>query len=343
PQADLAASLGAGCRKAVEIEVRHPKDGGRAWLYAGLYEGAAPRSAEDLVAYDPKNQSVVAREYKLRFDPRIPVGWDVLHFKEEDGSWTPNVLDRVKILIKASVLWGLMDAEKTEEDIHLRVLAWKDGPVRAIRRQATSMEMGLGLRSPETVADLSFLPDGLDQPIRIDLPFDPGGFFRDISWFIGLDFRGYQGAEWIVPNAERPLQVDGKMDAEEEALGGEDVEWMIIRHKRRAMIQRFKIEGGVPLTRELSYVDDAEGDRPPEYVRGQIPRAGYRLVGWERIKAGRYYTRIQTMKVPNYEPGRERDYVDLLDVALEARETPAAVRQAVAEAAPETEAAPVAR
>ncbi|MCA9771051.1 MAG: hypothetical protein KC466_01505 [Myxococcales bacterium] len=295
---------------AQEVELYLPKDGTSAWVYVAAFEGAAPKSPVDYVSYDPVTQTVVGREYQLRFDPKIPPSWEMLKFRTEDGKgWTDNLIDRVKIRIGASLFWGLADAERTEEDVNLKVLAYKDGAVRVIRRQATSLDVALGLKSPETIANLVFMPDGLDIPIEVRLAFDPGGFFRNISWYQGTDFRDLRSAEVIVPIAPTPLKIDGRMDEVERSVSDRDCPWVVLRRGSQALVFWMTIGGKTPLKTRFQWIDDADGDRPKEYVRGQLPRVGYSIVGWEEVKAGTYFITMRTRNIPNYTPGMERAYL----------------------------------
>jgi len=140
--------------------------------------------------------------------------------------------------------------------------------------------------------------------------------------------------EFVTRSVAEPLRVDGLMSDRERALeeaeiAAEDT-WIVMRRKGRALINRLVVEGDLPLTRRLVWIDDAEGDLAPEYVRGQLPRVGFRTLGWEKLSAGTYRMRMASVHIPDYEPGDEQRHLELFDVPIEVTAEPVVVAPAPA-------------
>ncbi|MCA9772086.1 MAG: hypothetical protein KC466_06735 [Myxococcales bacterium] len=304
---------------ATELEFRHPKDGTRGWVYGFAFEGEPIRSTADLVTYDPVRSEIIGQTYRLRYDPKIPVSWKELRFKQStaaDASWSDNLIDRIKIRIEASLGWGLLDIERNEEQFNTRIPAYKDGPIRVIRRQINTVDLVLGIQSPETEFEVQFLPDGINMPIKVMLPFRPDGFFSDLSVLGGIDFRDMKGWRFFTSNDPTPVTVDGTMSSAERSLSKEDCDWIVFYNDNRAFIQRVHMGQSLKVTREVAWEDDATGEDPPEYIQGQLPMFGYRMKGWENLDAGTYTLGMASYNIPDYRPGKEKAYLELLGTPI---------------------------
>lgn len=305
---------------AAELEFRHPKDGTRGWLYGYAFEGEPVRSTADLVRYDHRRAEIVGQTYRLAYDPKIGVSWKDLHFKRsagEDADWSGNLIDRIKIRVNASLGWGLLDIERNEEQFNTRIPAYKDGPMRVIRRQINTVDLVLGIQSPETEFEVQFLPDGINMPIKVMLPFRPDGFFSDLTVLGGIDFRDMKGWKFFTSNDPTPVTVDGAMSAAERSMSPEDCNWVVFYDDSRAFIQRVHMGRSLKVTREVAWLDDAKGEHPPEYIPGQLPMFGYTMKGWENLDAGTYTLGMASYNIPDYRPGKEKAYLELLETPIE--------------------------
>lgn len=325
-------------RKAAEIEVRHPKDGTRAWVYAFSFAEPPTLSPERRVRQTGGTGSIEGVTYKLTYDKDFPVSWSELHFKNADlTTWSPNLIDRIKVRVYAKLFWGLADIERTEEEFHVEVPAYKEGPLRVIRRQLNSVEMILNLKSPSVEFEVVFYPDALVMPIKVELPFRPDGFFSDLQVVGGTDMRDMKGWKFFTSLDPTPVSVDGKMSEAEENMKTGDCDWFVFYSGSRAFVQKITMQGAFKVTRQVEWRDGMEDLTPPEYVEGSLPFFGYRMKGWEKLDAGVYTMSMNTYNVPDYAPGKEKEYLALLDTPLavsSAEVDLSAAALAIAEAAP---------
>src|SRR5205807_2017723 len=114
-----------------------------------------PRSTRIYVDYSPQLELMRGRRIALGFHDGIP---DRLIAIAPDGDG-PNLLDRFKVRAQASFLWGLIHFARDEGDLSTDSVAWKRGPIRAIRCQRQRVRLGWGIRSPTFLMCTFFHPD----------------------------------------------------------------------------------------------------------------------------------------------------------------------------------------
>jgi hypothetical protein len=280
--AGAAAQLPAG---AQEIEVADPLGGPDRFAYVAAVD-SPERSPVRYVEYDPKIDRVETDSYRMSFTNELPTDLALQNRKHEGGA---NIIDRIKVRASARVL-GIFHYRMDEDDIRNRLLAWKSGPVRIIRRISHSVDVILGIRSPEVVSENYFYRDYIENPFRLRFPWVPRVIFGDIHVRIDLDFSDAAGWELLWSGMKQPPVRIGDAAAER-ALAGEDpaqpVAWMAMRAAHHTFVQTLRPSADLRLVdRRLYFRDDPGVPDPPERVPGEHPGVGYMMTGWEELSGG---------------------------------------------------------
>jgi hypothetical protein len=303
---------------AVEIEVRDPADGRRGWAYL-LTHSTLPATDARYVTYDPATDTVVTARYAVGFTDTFPTR---LAFGTSEGTLGPNVLDRMKLRVAATLHAGVATWRMTEADVQNRLLAYTVGPVRVVRRTSHRVDVGLGLRVSAGTARTSFYAARAEAPGSLKLPFSPGLFFRSIVGRAGPDFRGLRGWRVMTPAHPAGIEVTGRPTEATRALD-EHTRWFLLAGPGHAVLFVLTLSDGLARVIDPTFylIDDATKDEAPEAARGQVPGVGYRLAGGERMPTGRHRFSMRIFDLDDHRPGDVERLVATLDRPLVTRVT----------------------
>jgi hypothetical protein len=253
--------------------------------YAYLATGAHPAlSPRHYVDYDTAKNTVDTDHYRFGYTHGVPSDYAPQSRQHENG---PNLLDRFKIRVRATVL-KLFHFNVNEDNVDNRLLAWKIGPVRAVRLLTHSVRVVLGIRSPEFTNYDFFYRDCVENPFKIRFPWVPRVLFGDIEVRMDLDFTGLDGyvISWSRMNGAA-LKIGDPSLAKISRADPPRVEWIALRGGGRMIIQTIAPTSDLQLLdRRLYFNDDASTPDPPEDVRGEYPGIGYAMTGWENLASG---------------------------------------------------------
>ena len=269
--------------QTVEVEVDDPLDG--APRYAYLATAASPRlSSRHYVSFDPATETIETDHYRIGLRNGLPIDYATQSRMGEQG---PSLIDRMKVRLSTRVL-HMVPFSFNEDDIKSRPLAWKIGPVRVIRRISHSVDLILGLGTPEIEREDLFYRDMLKTPFKMPLPWAPKIFFGDIRVRIDLDFNGLDGYELLWSDMKMPPVKlgDPAMEREITEQGAVPVTWMGIRGPRRMTLQTLAPSPDLLLLTRQLYFNDGNRPDPPEGTAGEHPGIGYVITGWESLGSG---------------------------------------------------------
>ena len=267
---------------ALEIEMEDPLGGRNRYAY--IATDAHPRlSAIRYVDYDASKNSIETDHYRFGFTRNLPTDYAPQSRKHENG---PDLIDRFKIRVTTTVL-QIFHFNINEDDVDNRLIAWKMGPVRVIRRLTHSVRVVLGIRSPEVTSHDYFYRDCVENPFKIRFPWVPRVLFGDIKVRMDLDFThldgyalswsGMQGRQRAIDDPK--LQQMFKNDPPR-------VEWIALRGEGRVIIQTIAPNRDLQLLDRRLYFNDDSVPDPPESIRGEHPGIGYSMTGWENLSSG---------------------------------------------------------
>ena len=303
-----------------EIEVRDPRTTRTAYAYVVVAE-TPPKTAKRYVDYTPAGDLVGSSSYRVGLVDALPTYLALLH----DGTPTANLLDGPRLRVHATLLANLADFTLHEGQGQHRLIAWKAGPVRVVRRSRHYVSIGFGIELTAGVANTYFYARHVYAPGSMKLPFSPGIFFRDIDAIGGADGRELRGWRYHANGVPRGgFAVDGHMSDEERsfASGGD---WFALAERHRAVL--FAVRLSENLAREiplhLVYRDDATTPLPPEAVPGTQPLVGFQGHHVERLPGGRYQFALHIFALPAFESGDQRQILRALDAPVTAAVTAA--------------------
>ncbi len=304
----------AGARDVLELEVRDPVGGEAAYVYLACFDHDPPRSTETYVRLDSHKDAISTTNYFVSFSTSVPISWSNLTLRGPHGEVEADLLDRLKVRIRALFLLGLVEWKVNEEELKSIPVGYRSGPVRVIRRVANKLETGLGLASSEYLLDTVYYENAVILPAFVEVPFEPGFFMKDISIRISVDFTKHmQGWKFSSSRNPNPVMIDGVMSSEEQTLDRGDTDWVVLSKGSQALFSRSLLLDPrlKNVVRGLYYVDDATAADPPESEPGQTPGVGFEFTHFEGATAGSYKTLGEVYIVNGYERGMEKEFFDL--------------------------------
>ena len=285
---------------ATEISVHDPLTGEMHWAYLVAYRDRAPRSAHSYVAYDSATDRVRGQRVTLGFRHGVPgylavEGTDVI----AGGTAATSLLDRFKVRATATFLWGLIRLSRNEDDVTSEFVAWRQGPIRVVRRQRQWVRIGWGIHSPTFGSYTYFYRDFAELPVSLYLNFPPTYFFGDITVRAFLDFRDLRSWSVLLPDLSEPIAVDGVMTERKEGLNQLPGSWFALRGPQVTLVQILDVSSSLASVRRSLVYNEASTQRdPPEEVPGEEPAIGYRLDRWEHVSAGAHQLASTSYALP---------------------------------------------
>jgi hypothetical protein len=268
----------------LEIEMSDPLGGPNRYAY--IAAAASPRRCDRrYVSFDPRTDTIETDHYRVALTNGLPTDFAMQTHIDEHA---PNLIDRMKVRLSTLVI-HLIRFSFSEDDIHSKVLAWKTGPIRVIRRLSHSVNLVLGMHSPVFERNDFFYRDHLENPFKMHLSWAPRIFFGDIRVRIDLDFNDLRGYELLWSGmAMPPLKIGNpEMERRIPPPGSTLISWIAIRGARRTAVQTLAPTPDLPLLRrQLYFNNDPRRPDPPERTPGEHPGIGYVITGWEKLESG---------------------------------------------------------
>ena len=285
-----------GVDAVAEISIRDPLTGRMAWVYAAAYRAVAPRSTRSYVKYDPAADRVRGQRVTLGFLHGVP---GYLALNGTDGVAGVDLLDRFKVRATATFLWGLVRFSRNEDDVTSEFVAWRQGPIRVIRRQRQWVRIGWGIRSPTFGSYTYFYRDFAELPVGLYLNFPPTYFFGDICIRAFLDFRDLRGWSVVLPDVAEPFVIDGAMTVQKEGLNRLPGSWFALRGPQVTLLQILDLGPSLAsVQRHLVYKEAPSAADPPEGIPGEEPAIGYQLDRWDHVAAGAHQLASTSYALP---------------------------------------------
>lgn len=320
PRADRK-SLRALSSPAMEIQVTDPLTGERGYAYLDAASGAPRRSEKDYVRYDAGTDYIETPVYTLGHSRDFPIAHNENRVKREAGGGGVDFLDIFKQRLFASMLFGTVKINKTAKDWTSGVFAYKDGPVRVIRRNENQIHIAGNLKSPRLYTVSFYLRDTFWLPGELNIPFKLSIFFTKVKmeWANDLSHHAV-GMMYFSNAAPQGVLIDGLMSPEERHIPSVDHEWQMIAGPQGVLLTR-AILG--PRARDIphrvTYRDDARTPDPPEDEPGMYGRAGFALTELEKQEGGVYTSAAYNYFRGEYNPGDERRLLNILDHPLQVK------------------------
>jgi hypothetical protein len=289
----------------VEITLRDPLDGTTRWVYLAALAERAPRAPAADIAYDPTTDRVRGQHVSLGFVDGVP-GYLAVHGDPDAHAVQPstgaarsaNLLDRLKVRVSATFLFGLIHFARSEADLRTEFMGWHAGPIRVVRGQRQWVRLGWGIHSPTFGSYTYFYRDFAELPVGLYLNFKPTHFFGNILVQAILDFRDLKGWSLIVPSLPDPIAIDGTMTAQKAALDQLPDKWFALRGPEITLVESMDVSPSLATVRHRLLYRETTQPVPPESVRGEEPGIGYQLDQWEHVGAGAHQLQSVSYALP---------------------------------------------
>jgi hypothetical protein len=294
---------------AAEIQVTDPLTGESRWAYVRL-DARMPAGMPDEVEYDAGADLIRARAYSLTLGTHVPTAFS---FRDGNGGYGRNLLDRLKARVTARVFWGLLEFHRDEDDVTTVLLAWKSGPVRVIHRSELQVRLGYGLRPPKIVAEDFYTADTFESPIIVRLPFDLRYVFGDLTVRIFLDFDDLHNAR-IFADGHHPEPIGCDQPAPD--VNGIATNWFGVTGPEGTFVHALRVSPTLQTLHSALYAVADRTPDAPERVPGNCPGVGYTLTEWGGMSRGTHQISMVIRAFEHFVPGDEQAFLASLQHPL---------------------------
>ncbi len=315
-----------------EITLTDPEDKGRAWVYLCSFSCPPPVSDKDYVTYYVEKNRVRSNNFELGFSKEVPFSWDHLCFIGQ-----PNMFDRLKVRFRLKLLGYVMKKDETDFTSHLS--SYKDGPIRVIRRVRSAVRMNRILKTPSAASETLYYDNAIVMPYRVKVPID----LQIIKKYLGLgfikirggvDMQNLHGWQLCTDLGSECFDIDGKMDANEEAIAEKEVRWAVLQGPPGGFFFRIILDRTpdgspqeLPMRTAFYYMDNDDLPEGPEFVPGQSPNFGWWFHDFELMPKGIFYFYMVGFMVTDYKNGDEENLLNILDKPIQADVNPMGVKK----------------
>lgn len=298
----------------LEIQVTDPLDGSKAWAYLSSCPNPTPLSPVSYVSYTIKDgeiDNVDTRYYSIHY-PWGAYYSDTMYLYPDTGCEGVDFLDRLKTRGVFTMFFSIIRIDICEENMGAKVVGYRSGPIRVVRRVSYWADLGLGLRSPSFLADIIYYDSFMNAPITTKIPVHLDLFFSKAYGELGTDYnREAYGMTFKNSNNPEGVVIDGRMSPQEKHLDLSMDLWRLITGEQGTFFRGKLPENDMTSQVEVNlvYVDDIFRDDPPEGESGQVGHI-YDRVDVIGLKPGTYKTDIVFLIPPDYKPGDENIYLE---------------------------------
>ena len=322
---DLGPQAGSGLMEqlphgSVEIRVTDPLSNNTGYAYLADAPGVPKRSEEVYVQYDVSRDYIETPVYTVGHSEVFPIAHNENVIKKEAGGEGLDLIDIFKQRVLATAFFGTLKFDKRAKDWTSEISAYKDGPVRVIRKNENHLYLAGKIKSPSLYTYTFYLRDLFWFPAEVNVPFRLSRLITSMDIFAATDFcRNAVGMEFFSNSEGEGLLVDGITSPQEEALDREvNQDWMLVTGSQGTWMNRILIGPGLePVHRWLFYEDDAQKIDPPEEEAGVIGKVGYSLGNLENLKGGSYTFKSYIHFPEHFRLGQEKNILNMLDHPLQ--------------------------
>jgi hypothetical protein len=283
---------------ALEIEMDDPLTAERRYAYIAAVP--VPRlSHVRYVDYDPKLRRVEAKAYRLTFSNDFPTQLAIQNRMFEDA---PSLFAGAQVRVSAKVL-TFFDMNINRYDISNRLLAWRAGPVRIIRRLSHSVRLVFRIQSPQVTSEELFYRDYAEQPFKATVVWVPRVLFGNVRVHTYVDFVRLRGFTLACSGMSGPPIEIGDSSSEravEMRDSPPSATWLALRGEGKLMLQTFRPSPDLAVVQPQLYFRDPSPDTPDE---PDAPAIGFLMTGWQDLSSGTHQLNPLLIVVPDdYSP-----------------------------------------
>jgi len=278
-------------------------------VYLCLEEMPKDNPPKTGLRYDLQNDRVISDQYEVGFSKSHPIIQDLIIIK--NAAVPQDILDRFKARFDLAVK-HFFDFKFDEGSIRSRLVGYREGPIRIIRRVVASKSLGPIRLIPKTKIDFEFYEGWIDAPSRINNPVNgPKVLEEKTQGLSGFDFNSnLYGSDFYTNLKGAVIRLDGIPEKEARQTSGSQFKWLAFSGVAGSMILEIKNDRKLKqlgIYPALVLVDDKKRANPPESELGEV-YLGFDLP-YHKIPKGNYLIRAKQVYPKDFKKGKERVYL----------------------------------
>jgi hypothetical protein len=199
------------------------------------------------------------------------------------GDFGTNTIAGIHASGEVRFIGGLFTLRRTDKDIRAELLAYRDGPVRVIRRARYWIPLPLGFRTSGRV-DLLFYRDFVEGTALVKLKIPPRLVLADGELMTYFDFLDLSGARLLLDGEQPSEPVNGRMTPAKRALTGRPAHWAaLLLPDGRTVLLIVRLEGALQRLEQRLYFADTT---LPGNSLGGKPIFGFQFSRVNRLETG---------------------------------------------------------
>lgn len=313
-----------GQTRCLELEVHDPRRARQGWVYLLRFEGdAPPPTSRRYVTLEERDGELLGWSgSRVRVlgapDGRNPFALQQVRFARPEGGYGPDVLDRLKVALRASYLF--LDIRRGLDEVRAEVLGYSEGPVRIVASYQVEAYLiwGHWVRSTRRCR-LKIYENRLELELELVLPVALEAN-RPSDVRLSFDFAPAAGALRLWTDRQaRPLRATGHGTAIPDGGPVQPLpEWVCAAFPAGSLLARLRVRGELEREDRAHRLFLADGDErdPPEELPGSLGNIGF-VVDLTGLPASTYRVELSVHFGPPLRPGLERWLLALEDAPLE--------------------------
>ncbi len=280
--------------KLVEIKLLSGSLDNPGFIYINIAsrKPSEPAGKEKYLNYNKTDDVVSADNFKIGFSELKPFLVDEFHWKIDNGQWSDDLSDMMKIRHKGR-FFGL-NFQRSQDDYSSALTAVKLGPLRVIRRTENRIKVFWKLKTPALLIDYIMTPDGFIMDTIIDIPFKISFFFSNLETITTMDWNPQQSGHLSVYTPKLGMDIpingiDSKLKQEFNTIEATRFSVATLKGKLDVDLQ---IPENFPVRAMLYLADKPDIADPPENFPGQTGNVGFKTLGWENIDGRLYHLKF---------------------------------------------------
>jgi len=278
-----------GAVKAVEVEVKDPKNNARGWAYLFSFSDKAPASNEDYIKMkidEAKNYREVESYEYVMGGPINRTFPDVMRAtKLPNGKPGLDVVDNLKVAGKITLIGGITIPLDFGEMTEAEIKGYIDGPVRILLLADAYLKFaGFVKVRTQGYQLISYYVNHAIWPISMDVPINDLGLVKNINilGYLDLNANVYGSYPFNAANPyDQQVVLDGTMtEAEKKLDKTTEIDWSAGVGPQGALIVRLFMVPEMPGLKQVTYyMDDKTAKNPYKDLPG-LTGVGYELQGF---------------------------------------------------------------
>jgi hypothetical protein len=228
--------------KGVEIELRDPLDGGKAWVYLIEEPGTSPPETADYVGYVIEDKKVIISSGRFRLGYRAgKINYDLMQMNTSSGDMGKDILDKQRVGLMAQMAKYNMPINIPENIIKTVDTAFIDGPIRVIINQRLVINLADIALQYGSEYFMVYYRCGQNNSVFFDFPLGLNKAFKSMVFKWSLDFTpDIIGSKYLDPHHPQPIPI--KPEVVKEVPADQPHYWWGLYGEKGAVLQAIDLD-----------------------------------------------------------------------------------------------------